>query len=167
MYAFCVFESFCTLQCSLNKCHIIGIKRALIFRHIVSFSPQISLYLSTLYLFSLSLSLTQMSRVRRMCRLLVDCDDNTASKRFVQEDPDDYEIEIIGGDGEDGDNLLTPGSGTMSMAKCWRDLVQVEVTQVTFNFSKRVHVPVCTFLTMQTYARVHTNTHTYTGSKEV
>lgn len=72
-----------------------------------------------------------MSRIRRMCRLLVDCDDNTATKESVEEDPDDYFLEER--DGKKSQYVASqepPGTGTVAMAKVWKNIVFLEVSEV-------------------------------------
>jgi len=67
-----------------------------------------------------------------MCRLLVDCDDNTTSKKSLEE-PEETE------EGEESAPLtssppITAGMGTVAMARCWRDIVHLEVSQVLKKF---------------------------------
>ena len=66
-----------------------------------------------------------------MCRLLVDCDDNTASKESIEEDPDDYFIEERGGEKSPYvASQSPPGTGTVAMANVWKNIVFIEVTEV-------------------------------------
>lgn len=89
-----------------------------------------------------------MSCVRRMCRILVDCDDNTPSqKAFMQA----KNMDNSDSDSDDDDSSSsrrrrrrrrqakevreeppppTPGSGTTAVAQCWRDIVFAGVSQV-------------------------------------
>lgn len=72
-----------------------------------------------------------MSRIRRLCRLLVDCDDNTASMESIEEDPDDYFVQER--DGKTSQYIASqtpPGTGTVAMAKVWMNIVFHEVSEV-------------------------------------
>ena len=67
-----------------------------------------------------------------MCRLLVDCDDNTATKESVEEDPDDYFLEER--DGKKSQYVASqepPGTGTVALAKVWKNIVFLEVSGVS------------------------------------
>ena len=72
-----------------------------------------------------------MSRIRRMCRLLVDCDDNTSSRKTVKEPEENKD------DDEDEDDRgpqspdVPPGTGTIAVARCWKEIVSSEVKQVS------------------------------------
>ena len=66
-----------------------------------------------------------------MCRLLVDCDDNTASVKSLEEDPDDYVVEERDGTTSQYTVLQTPpGTGTVATATIWKNLVFKEVSKV-------------------------------------
>ena len=68
-----------------------------------------------------------------MCRLLVDCDDNTSSVESIEEDPDDYFLEER--DGKKSQYVVSqspPGTGTVAMAKVWKNIVFMEVSGVSF-----------------------------------
>lgn len=72
-----------------------------------------------------------MSRIRRLCRLLVDCDDNTASMESIEEDPDDYFVqERDGKQSQYVPSQSPPGTGTVAMAKVWMNIVFREVSEV-------------------------------------
>ena len=76
--------------------------------------------------------LVHMSRIRRMCRLLVDYDSSLVKK----EEPEETEEGKV----EEKEEalvdtlLVNMGTGTIAMAKCWRDIVQTEVTSVLKKF---------------------------------
>ena len=93
--------------------------------------------------------LVHMSRIRRMCRLLVDCDDNITSKKSLEESEEKEE--------EDEESAppttsppITAGMGTVAMARCWRDIVHFEVTQVLrkFDYSDSPHTVASDVLNM-------------------
>lgn len=66
-----------------------------------------------------------------MCRLLVDCDDNTASLDSVEEDPEDFFIqEREGKQSQYVASQSPPGTGTVAMAKVWKNIVFIEVSKV-------------------------------------
>ena len=75
-----------------------------------------------------------------MCRLLVDCDDNTASMESIEEDPDDYFLEER--DGKKSQYVVSqspPGKGTVAMAKVWKNIVFCEVSKVSLQLVQNEH----------------------------
>ena len=70
----------------------------------------------------------QMSRIRRMCRLLVDCDENTTSRKSMEE-PDNSTKEEDS-EKESRPSEDPPGTGTIAVAKFWKEIVRSEVSQV-------------------------------------
>ena len=81
--------------------------------------------------------LVHMSRIRRMCRLLVDCDDNTTSKKAIEEEAEEESEENEEGEDPTPPTTsppITAGTGTVAMARCWRDIVHMEVTQTLKKF---------------------------------
>ncbi|CAI8007075.1 Cullin-9, partial [Geodia barretti] len=83
--------------------------------------------------------LIQMSRIRRMCRLLVDCDMNTPTRRAMELgiEPNTADLRtLIGlvGGGEKG--VVQSGDSITAIAFCWRDLVKARVTGVVNRFDQ-------------------------------
>lgn len=82
-----------------------------------------------------------MSCVRRMCRILVDCDDNTLSRNTVEKEEEEDEPPMLlrrrrpkkYGKVLKGMETppVVPGTGTVAVAYCWRDIVFVEVSKVS------------------------------------
>ena len=80
-----------------------------------------------------------MSCVRRMCRILVDCDDNTLSRHTVEEEEvDDTPLVIRQRRRKKHGKVLVgmktppiiPGTGTVAVGYCWREIVCTEVSKV-------------------------------------
>ena len=81
-----------------------------------------------------------------MCRILVDCDDNTQSRYVVEEEPPEKDVGPYVAhmkhrrkkSGKVPRAMETPpvitGTGTVAVAYCWRDIVLSEVSKV------RLHV---------------------------
>ena len=102
---------------------------------------------------SAQLRLVQMSRIRRMCRLLVDCDTNpvTQKKKFDGDKETDEGAAAGKDPGNGGDSSIVahgrapppqmPGTGTMAIAKCWRDIVQHEVDAVLLRVESHCEPP--------------------------
>lgn len=78
---------------------------------------------------TLCLSVLQMSQIRRLCRLLVDCDGNVAPKNESGEGSK-FKGASSKGD-KQAEPTLSPGSGTMALARCWREIVESEVSVVS------------------------------------
>ena len=66
----------------------------------------------------------------------MDCDDNITTKNSIDNDDkrDGSKFKGAGSkdDKQQAEPTLSPGSGTMALARCWRDIVESEVTVVSF-----------------------------------
>lgn len=93
--------------------------------------------------------LIQMSRIRRMCRLLVDCDNSKITKPTKQSIEDEAE-EGLGQ--STSVPVVTTGAGTIEMAKCWLRIVHSEVIQLLkrFDYTDSPHTITADLLTLYT-----------------
>ncbi len=83
-----------------------------------------------------------------MCRILVDCDDNTLSRHMVGEEEERPRRRGKPATGKLFEGMetppTTPGTGTVAVAHCWRDIVYAEVSKVSLSHARvktSVHSP--------------------------
>ena len=86
-----------------------------------------------------------MSCVRRMCRILVDCDDNTMTRNIIEQARGERDSDDSGSEdeaplrkkGKIEESMKSPetaGAGTVAVAKSWQDIVYSEVGLVSLSW---------------------------------